>query len=249
MPEPFESLRERLLRSGVAPVHVRRYLGELNDHLADLADEETKAGRTALEVKAAARTRLGGDEALAGAMLAQPSLRSWTGRAPWATLVIGPFLLVILTWLVAALGIVAVLLLSPRQGVYHIPLPWLPAFATALFDLAQFAAPLLIGVGVAVLAARQRTHPLWPLVGCLVIALFGNSLFWVAQWPTNAPHDPRAHDVSLSVGVRGAPHIFLPGGTFNFADWSHGLPLVALSLAVAAAVYWWTLHRRSPAAV
>jgi hypothetical protein len=33
---PFENLRERLLRAGVAPRHVQRYLRELSDHYEDV---------------------------------------------------------------------------------------------------------------------------------------------------------------------------------------------------------------------
>jgi len=40
MHEPdFHSLRERLLRGGVAPKHVRRTIAELRDHHADLFAE------------------------------------------------------------------------------------------------------------------------------------------------------------------------------------------------------------------
>jgi hypothetical protein len=46
MPKPFRDLRERLLRARVAPRHVRRYLSELADHLADLRTEEERAGRS-----------------------------------------------------------------------------------------------------------------------------------------------------------------------------------------------------------
>jgi hypothetical protein len=40
----FNTIRENLLRGGVAPRHVRRYLAELDDHLADLTARETDAG-------------------------------------------------------------------------------------------------------------------------------------------------------------------------------------------------------------
>ena len=55
----FHELRERLLRDGVAPRHVRRYLGELTDHFADLTAEEQQAGRNLAEAKSAALERLG----------------------------------------------------------------------------------------------------------------------------------------------------------------------------------------------
>src|ERR1700730_5057535 len=64
MAKPFHELRERLLRAGVAPRHVRRYLAELADHLADLRAEEERAG--ALDAERAALARLGGIDALAG---------------------------------------------------------------------------------------------------------------------------------------------------------------------------------------
>lgn len=248
MPEPFEPLRETLLRGGVAPVHVRRYLRELSEHLSDLADEEREAGRGPEEAQAAACARLGADEALAGAMLAEPSLRSWTGRAPWATLVVGPFLPLILAWILAALGIVLIVVGSPRGASGH-PLPpaWLPPFGAALLDLVQVGGPLLIVSWVALLGARQRSRPIWPLLGCLAVALIGATLVWSAHWPAANPRDPlRPVGWSLSMGFRGAHDPFLRDATFSFTGWSQGLPLIALSLAVAAAVYW-TTRRRRPA--
>src|ERR1700720_2457956 len=60
MAKPFHELRERLLRAGVAPRHVRRYLAELADHLADLRAEEEGAGRSRADAESAALVRLGG---------------------------------------------------------------------------------------------------------------------------------------------------------------------------------------------
>ena len=45
MPADFEHLRDRLLRAGVAPRHVARYLTELTEHFEDLIAEEKLAGR------------------------------------------------------------------------------------------------------------------------------------------------------------------------------------------------------------
>jgi hypothetical protein len=251
MPEPFELLRETLLRAGVAPMHVRRYLRELSEHYTDLVGEALEAGRSADEAKAAARARLGGDEALAAAMLAEPSLRSWTGRAPWATLVLGPCLLLVLAWIAPALLVVLVLLSARAVHPYPPPPAWLPPVDEALFNLVQFGGPLLIAGCIALLAARQRSLLIWPLLGCAVIAVFGDSLHWNAHWPTAASHrprslDPRSLDLSLSIGFRGFE---MRGqmGHFNLAVWSQSLPLVAFSLAVAGVVYW--MARRRPLAV
>ena len=84
MAKPFNELRERLLRAGVAPRYVRRYLTELTDHLADLRAEEERAGRSRADAEAAALVRLGGMDDLAKAMIEQRQFQSWCVRAPWA---------------------------------------------------------------------------------------------------------------------------------------------------------------------
>jgi hypothetical protein len=233
MSPPFEPLRERLLRAGVAPVHVRRYLRELSEHYADLSQEEQEAGRSPAEAQAAARARLGGDQALAEAMLAQPGLRSWTARAPWATLVIGPFLLLILAWIVPALLVVLVMFLTLRLHPGALPPAWLPPVGGALLNLVQFGGPLLIACGIALLGARQRTRVIWPLLGCAAVASFGDSLLARAIWPTAAKRD-----MAITAGIRGLHHDRIAGNAFSLTDWSPSLPLIAFSLVAAAAVYW-----------
>ena len=85
MSKPFEALRENLLRQGVAPRHVRAYLTELREHLADIIEQECASGGDAHEALARARARLGDDDTLAQAMLSRRK-RSLTARAPWLVL-------------------------------------------------------------------------------------------------------------------------------------------------------------------
>ncbi len=84
MPKLFHELRERLLRAGVAPRHVRRYVAELADHFADLRAEEERAGRSRADAESAALIRLGGIDDLTRAMIEQRQFKSWCVRAPWA---------------------------------------------------------------------------------------------------------------------------------------------------------------------
>src|ERR1700683_4136148 len=93
MAKPLNELRERLLRAGVAPRHVRRYLNEPSDHLADLRAEEARAGRRGAGAESVARVRLGGMDELARAMTEQRQFQSWCVRAPWATFGVAPLLL------------------------------------------------------------------------------------------------------------------------------------------------------------
>jgi hypothetical protein len=78
----FHELRERLLRAGVAPRHVRRYLGELTDHFADLTAEEQRAGGSLSEAQSAALARLGKTEDLVlpgGKKVVLLFLSDWSG--------------------------------------------------------------------------------------------------------------------------------------------------------------------------
>src|SRR5438105_15054162 len=93
MAKPFHELRERLLRAGVTPRHVRRYLTELADHLADLRAEEERAGRSRADAESAALVRLGGMDDLAKAMIEQRQFQSWCVRTPWAMFGLAPLCL------------------------------------------------------------------------------------------------------------------------------------------------------------
>jgi hypothetical protein len=103
MPKPFNELRERLLRAGVAPRHVRRYLTELADHLADLRVEEEGAGRGRAEAESAALIRLGSTDNLAKAMIGQRQFQAWSARAPWAVFGLAPLLFLSAAWFIALL--------------------------------------------------------------------------------------------------------------------------------------------------
>lgn len=101
MAKLFSELRERLLRAGVAPRHVRRYLAELADHLADLRAEEEAAGHSRADAESAALVRLGGTDELARAMIEKRQFQSWCLRAPWATFGVAPLCLLAGAWFVA----------------------------------------------------------------------------------------------------------------------------------------------------
>src|SRR5436190_21967233 len=103
MAKQFHELKERLLRAGVAPRHVRRYLSELADHFADLTEEEQQAGRNLTEAQSAALARLGKTENLAKALLEQREFHSWFARAPWVMFGFVPLICLGAAYLVACL--------------------------------------------------------------------------------------------------------------------------------------------------
>jgi hypothetical protein len=178
MAKPFNELRERLLCAGVAPRHVRRYLAELKDHLADLMAEEERAGRSPADAAGAALVRLGSVDDLVRAMTGQLKLQSWSARAPWAVFGLGPLILLAAAWLTACF------ILWSGWKIF-LPEADTPFGAGPLHGLANlyfqagkaiyFSAPLVAGWGIGLIAARQRFKVIWPAAGLLVIAWLGGT--------------------------------------------------------------------------
>lgn len=171
MAKSFDELRERLLRAGVAPRHVRRYLSELGDHLSDLKMDERSAGRSPADAEAAALIRLGGMDDLANAMIEKRQFRSWSNRAPWAIFSLGPLLMLAVAYFIALL----ILWSGWQIFLLGADTPFLRIEGFAIFyfgvgKLIYFGAPILVGWIVFLVAARQRFHVLWPIIGTTLVA-------------------------------------------------------------------------------
>jgi hypothetical protein len=174
MAKPFNELRERLLRAGVAPWHVRRYLTELADHWTDLTAEEERAGRSRADAESAALVRLGGMDDLARAMIEQRHFQSWCVRAPWAVFGLAPL------FLLAAAYLVACLILWSGWNIFlpgtDSPFVRTGGFAILYFDVGRllyYSAPILVGWGIGYVAVRQRLKAVWPMAGIALIAWMG----------------------------------------------------------------------------
>jgi hypothetical protein len=177
MAKLFAELRERLLRAGVAPRHVRRYLKELADHLADLKAEENRAGRNGADADEAALVRLGGVDELARAMTEKRKFQAWFARAPWAMFGFAPLLLLVGAYFVALL----ILWSGWRMFLPGAETPFvrLEGFAVIYFGVGRmlyYSAPVLIGWGIGLVAARQRFKLVWPAVGLVLTALLGGAM-------------------------------------------------------------------------
>jgi hypothetical protein len=217
----FRELRERLLRVGVAPRHVRRYLTELREHWADLTAEEVRAGRSCTEAEALALARLGRADDLVRSMIERPELRSWTARVPWAVLGAGPVL-----GLAAGWGMALLILWSGWMwflGGSQTPFVPIHGFAIAYFGVGRmlyYTAPLLAGWGMILLAGRQRIQAVWPVIlGSFVVSLLGAT---------------GAVDVRLGAGDVGIR--FFPPGS-QLSD-SVGRALLLFALVVLPYLVW-----------
>jgi hypothetical protein len=191
MPRQFPELRERLLRAGIAPRHVRRYLAELTDHLGDLTAEEQRNGLARSAAESAALARLGDPESLAQAMIRQPQLRAWSARAPWAAFGLAPLVI-----LAAAYAVALAILWTGWQ--WFLPGADTP-FGNRTTGLAYYyfsagralyyTAPLLVGWTISVTAARQRIQPPWPVFGFALLAWIDASVrVYASRSSSGVPH-------------------------------------------------------------
>ena len=209
LPE-LEELRERLLRGGVKPGVAARYVAELSDHFEDLA---------AFVSRDEAWRRLGSKDILAEAMLAQPGVRSWTARAPWAALTLGPVLALIVGFALPVL----LLFLGVRAfaadldyGRAALPGTWPFAVLDVLYMFGEHVLPLLVGWSFVAIAMRQRIRTGWALLGAVLSAFLGAGFMMQVAWHTGHPAD-----FSFGVGFKYADFLTdvwgrsIEGGIFN----------------------------------
>lgn len=169
---PFDAIAETLLKGGIAPRHVRRYIGELADHLDDLTAQQRADGYDGDDARSRARARLGEDSELAQAMLDQPGMRSWPARMPWLIFLLLPPIVT------AALGL---MLYTAFHAIGYgavsinalLPLPesGLVGFSTAAMATVQMLAAPAMAALLVLAAQRQRLKPMWPLLGIMLLQL------------------------------------------------------------------------------
>ncbi len=168
----FEGLREMLLKGGIAPRHVRRYLAELTEHMDDLIEKQRAQGYDGGDAAIRARALLGEDRELAAAMLEQKSLRSITARAPWLVFLLLP---PVLTGAVGLALYAAFYFLgngaAKINAVLALPESSLVGFSVAAMTTVNVLAVPATAMLLAILAQRQRLRRRWPLLGIGLLLL------------------------------------------------------------------------------
>ena len=202
MPGPLHELRERLLRAGVAPRHVRRYLSELNDHLADLIAEEERAGRNRRDAEMAALSRLGNPDQLAKAMIGRRQFQSWCARAPWAMFSVTPLVLLLLAYLSSCFILWSgwQIYLPAADTPFGQSSPAIYTLQNIYFQIGRmiyFTAPVVIGLAIGLAAIRQRLKAIWPMIGIALVAWMGGT----AQIHASRSGVSRVGNIALSFFV------------------------------------------------
>jgi hypothetical protein len=169
---PFETLAEALLKGGIAPRYVRRYVRELAEHLDDLTVQQRACGYDGVDAVNRARARLGDDSELAQAMLDQPGMRSWSARMPWLVFLLLPPVLSAVIGLALYASVCFVGYGAANTNAL-LPLPGggLADFSTAAMAAVQTLAVPVMAASLVVLAQRQRLQTVWPLLGIALLQL------------------------------------------------------------------------------
>jgi hypothetical protein len=102
---------------------------------------------------------------------------SWCVRAPWAMFSLAPLLLLAGAWFVALF----ILWCGWKVFLPGADTPFVPIYELReifYFNAGRvlyFGAPILVGWGIGVVAARQRLKAVWPTAGLVLIALIGGT--------------------------------------------------------------------------
>jgi hypothetical protein len=229
----FENVREQLLRAGIAPRHVSRYVVELREHLTDLIARERATGLDARAAEAKARTILGSDSQLAQAMIDRGAPRALAVKAPWAVFGLLPVVAIVaISWIVAMAMfnlMVPVRSLMPAE---------MPAGYQALIAMAKIFTGYVVGplsaAACIAIALRQRLSSGWVWLGLALVAQF-SSIF--------AFHAPTASDPMY----RATALVMTDAHVINAAATLQLLTLRALVLFSLSALAWRVLKARQAA--
>lgn len=184
--QPFENVREQLLKAGIAASHVNRYVVELREHLSDLTNRERANGADAREAANRACTMMGSDAQLVQAMLDRSPPRALSVKAPWAVFGLLPVVSIIaVSWLVA---MIMMRLLLPVHATVPADMPsgYQALIAAVTILTGYLVGPLLAALCIAT-ALRQRLSSAWVWAGLVLIALV-SGLF--AFHASTGPGDP-----------------------------------------------------------
>jgi hypothetical protein len=230
MPEKeFASLKERLLRGGVAPRQVERLLLELKTHAAALLDEEIARGQPLEAARALARSRLGSDDEILAKALEQRALMSWGTRWP----VIVCALLPPVALLALSVGTISALVAIAALGQHWNRDPaswglgvWSWAHQGTLFIawLALYGFPVLCTLLLVRYTVTRRLGLVWPLVGVFLTAALGAWTTFTVAWPQTGAQGRLSAGVGLSTdwdnlmrfGARWATTVILALGLYLY---------------------------------
>ena len=169
------SLREALLRIGLAPSRVQRALREIQAHARDLFDAAIARGASEAQARLEADERLGSNERLIAHYAALPELRAWSRRWPalWFTL------MPLLSYLVLGATTMWVLVMAAdglSNTLHHVELAQATTRGIDLSAQVLFLGfyPWLVATGFGLLAYRRQVSRKWLVAAVCVVSVLAS---------------------------------------------------------------------------
>ncbi len=184
-PPSRDALRTELERRGLPPAYIERLLGELDDHYTDLLEERSSSMGAARKLDFEAgdlQKQLGEPTQLAIFAAEQYRARSFWGRHPVMTFVLGPLPLLLVSWIFTATMIVWI-----GMGLNYVCEHWFEieqdkiVYADHLWVQAAFMVaftwfivvfpPVTVAAMLCRTARRNAVEWRWPIISCTLISL------------------------------------------------------------------------------
>src|SRR6478609_10145356 len=121
-PPSRDALRTELERRGLPPAYIERLLGELGDHFTDLLEERSSSMGAARKLDFETndlQSQLGEPTQLAIFAAEQYRARSFWGRHPFVTFVLGPLPFLLVSWIITGCVVV-----WSAEGITYIGEHW-----------------------------------------------------------------------------------------------------------------------------
>ncbi len=179
-PPSRDVLRAELEQRGLPPAYIERLLGELDDHYNDLLEERSSSMGAARKLDFEAddlQERLGEPTQLAIFAAEQYRARSFWGRHPIVTFVLGPLPLLLISWIVTGCAVV-----WSAEGITYIGEHWFGiaqdkiVYADHLWVQAGVMSfciwiivafpPILVAAVMCRTARRNAVRWRWPIIAC-----------------------------------------------------------------------------------
>jgi hypothetical protein len=179
-------LQSELKRRGLPATYIARLLDELDDHFADLLEERSSPMGAARKLQTEPedlQQRLGEPTQLAVFAAEQFHARSFWGRHPWLTYLIGPLPLLAVCWIAFAIGFWLLCLGISVVGNYVLGWTdqtfanpgdyiWLQATMIALMCWYVIVLPPLTAAWLLCRTYRRNAlNRRWPIAGCALLAI------------------------------------------------------------------------------
>jgi hypothetical protein len=214
-PPSRDALRAELEQRGLPPAYIERLLGELDDHFTDLLEERSSSMGAARKLDFEAndlQERLGEPTQLAIFAAEQYRARSFWGRHPFVTFVLGPLPFLLICWIITGCAVV-----WSAEGITYICEHWFGivqdkiVYADHLWAQAGVMTfctwmivafpPTLVAAVMCRTARRNAVSWRWPIIACMLIS------FVIGFMAVGYRLGLQPNDGQISLGV---------GGSFSF---------------------------------